>query len=31
MMQNGVAIDPQPYLGGVPPKILATLPDAPGV
>ncbi|GAC1405154.1 MAG: M23 family metallopeptidase [Candidatus Velthaea sp.] len=31
MMQNGVAIDPQPYLTGVPQKIMATLPDGAGV
>ncbi|MGB8265363.1 MAG: peptidoglycan DD-metalloendopeptidase family protein [Candidatus Velthaea sp.] len=27
VMKNGVAIDPQPYLSGVPPAVLATLPD----
>ncbi|GAC1535558.1 MAG: M23 family metallopeptidase [Candidatus Velthaea sp.] len=31
VMQNGVAIDPQPYLSGVPQKVLATLPDGAGV
>jgi murein DD-endopeptidase MepM/ murein hydrolase activator NlpD len=28
VMLGGVAIDPQPYLAGVPPRVLATLPSA---
>lgn len=31
VMENGVAIDPMPYLRGVPPKVLATLRDDSGV
>jgi murein DD-endopeptidase MepM/ murein hydrolase activator NlpD len=31
VMLNGQAVDPQPYLTGVPPAILATLPDGSGV
>ena len=31
VMYAGQAIDPQPFLSGVPPKVLATLPEAPGV
>jgi len=31
VMRNGEAIDPAPYLTGVPPSILATLPDGSGV
>jgi murein DD-endopeptidase MepM/ murein hydrolase activator NlpD len=31
VMYLGQAVDPQPYLTGVPAKVLATLPDAPGV
>jgi murein DD-endopeptidase MepM/ murein hydrolase activator NlpD len=31
VMYDGQAIDPAPYLNGVPPHVLATLPDSPGV
>jgi murein DD-endopeptidase MepM/ murein hydrolase activator NlpD len=31
VMYQGQAIDPQPFLNGVPAKIIATLPDQPGV
>jgi len=31
VMYDGQPIDPAPYLNGVPPHILATLPDSPGV
>jgi murein DD-endopeptidase MepM/ murein hydrolase activator NlpD len=31
LMRDGQPIDPEPYLRGVPEKVLATLPDAPGV
>ncbi len=31
LMYEGNPIDPQPFLNGVPEKVLATLPDAPGV
>ncbi|GAC1618215.1 MAG: M23 family metallopeptidase [Candidatus Elarobacter sp.] len=31
LMYAGNPIDPQPFLHGVPEKVLATLPDAPGV
>jgi murein DD-endopeptidase MepM/ murein hydrolase activator NlpD len=31
LMYDGQPIDPQPFLRGVPEKVLATLPDAPGV
>ncbi len=31
VMYQGTAIDPQPFLNGVPAKVLATLPDASGV
>jgi len=31
VMHDGVAIDPLPFLNGVPPKIMATLPQNPGV
>ena len=31
LMYEGQPIDPQPFLNGVPEKVLATLPDAPGV
>lgn len=31
VMQNGVAIDPQPFLTGVPQRVLATLPDGASV
>jgi murein DD-endopeptidase MepM/ murein hydrolase activator NlpD len=31
VMYQGQPVDPQPYLNGVPQKILATLPAAPGV
>lgn len=31
LMYEGQPIDPQPFLRGVPEKVLATLPDAPGV
>jgi murein DD-endopeptidase MepM/ murein hydrolase activator NlpD len=31
VMYDGAPIDPAPYLNGVPPHVLATLPDAPGV
>ncbi len=31
VMYDGQAIDPAPYLNGVPAHVLATLPDAPGV
>jgi murein DD-endopeptidase MepM/ murein hydrolase activator NlpD len=31
VMLNGQAVDPQPYLSGVPPAVLATLPDGSGV
>ena len=31
VMYEGQAIDPQPFLNGVPQKVIATLPDAPGV
>ncbi len=31
VMYDGQPIDPAPYLNGVPPHVLATLPDAPGV
>jgi murein DD-endopeptidase MepM/ murein hydrolase activator NlpD len=31
VMYQGQAIDPQPFLSGVPAKIIATLPDQPGV
>jgi murein DD-endopeptidase MepM/ murein hydrolase activator NlpD len=31
VMYQGQAIDPMPFLNGVPAKVLATLPDAPGV
>jgi murein DD-endopeptidase MepM/ murein hydrolase activator NlpD len=31
VMHEGVAIDPMPFLNGVPAKILATLPRGPGV
>ena len=31
VMYDGQPIDPAPYLNGVPPHVLATLPDSPGV
>jgi murein DD-endopeptidase MepM/ murein hydrolase activator NlpD len=31
VMHDGVAIDPMPFLNGIPAKILATLPHTPGV
>ena len=31
VMLNGQAVDPQPYLTGVPPKVLASLPDGSSV
>ena len=31
LMYQGQPIDPMPFLSGVPEKVLATLPDAPGV
>ena len=31
VMYEGNAIDPQPFLNGVPASVLATLPDASGV
>jgi len=31
VMYEGNPIDPQPFLNGIPDKVLATLPDAPGV
>jgi len=31
VMYQGQAVDPQPFLDGVPAKIIATLPDQPGV
>jgi murein DD-endopeptidase MepM/ murein hydrolase activator NlpD len=31
LMYEGQPIDPQPFLRGVPEKVIATLPDAPGV
>jgi murein DD-endopeptidase MepM/ murein hydrolase activator NlpD len=31
VMLAGQPIDPVPYLSGIPPKVLATLPDSPGV
>ncbi|HEY0382839.1 MAG TPA: M23 family metallopeptidase [Candidatus Elarobacter sp.] len=31
LMRDGQAIDPQPFLRGVPDNVLATLPDSPGV
>jgi murein DD-endopeptidase MepM/ murein hydrolase activator NlpD len=31
LMYQGQPIDPMPFLNGVPEKVLATLPDAPGV
>jgi murein DD-endopeptidase MepM/ murein hydrolase activator NlpD len=31
LMFEGNPIDPQPFLNGVPEKVMATLPDAPGV
>jgi murein DD-endopeptidase MepM/ murein hydrolase activator NlpD len=31
LMFEGNPIDPQPFLSGVPEKVMATLPDAPGV
>jgi murein DD-endopeptidase MepM/ murein hydrolase activator NlpD len=31
LMYQGQPIDPQPFLNGVPEKVIATLPDAPGV
>jgi murein DD-endopeptidase MepM/ murein hydrolase activator NlpD len=31
VMYDGAPINPEPYLNGVPPHVLATLPDAPGV
>lgn len=31
VMYQGRPVDPAPFLYGVPPKVLATLPDAPGV
>ena len=31
VMYQGQPIDPQPFLNGVPAKIIATLPDQPGV
>ncbi|HEV3088062.1 MAG TPA: M23 family metallopeptidase [Candidatus Elarobacter sp.] len=31
VMLDGQPIDPQPYLNGIPAKVLATLPESPGV
>jgi murein DD-endopeptidase MepM/ murein hydrolase activator NlpD len=31
VMRDGVAIDPMPYLNGVPPNVMATLPQNPSV
>jgi len=31
VMYDGAPVDPAPYLNGVPPHVLATLPDTPGV
>jgi len=31
LMFEGNPIDPQPFLNGIPEKVMATLPDAPGV
>jgi murein DD-endopeptidase MepM/ murein hydrolase activator NlpD len=31
LMYEGQPIDPQPFLNGVPEKVIATLPDSPGV
>ncbi len=31
VMLDGQPIDPTPYLSGIPPKVLATLPESPGV
>jgi murein DD-endopeptidase MepM/ murein hydrolase activator NlpD len=31
VMYDGQPVDPAPYLNGVPPHILATLPASPGV